>query len=241
MVLVSVAIGGGTGAAVTWDSSSAAQALGIGAGFVCGLVIGLILWAVVRFAPPELYHSAVGRVLLVITGEREPRRRLFQFSLRELMIVVTICAIACSVFAVKKQQAKRQRDTVNTVIRLRGTVVYAWERQDDETAGDTLMPPPPREPPGPEWVRTLLGVDFVSTVVYVSLDDTEATDLDLQGIGELTTLQSLILRQTQVTDAGLLHLGRLKNLRYLNLEHTRVSREGVAKLQQALPNCKIDH
>ena len=44
-----------------------------------------------------------------------------------------------------------------------------------------------------------------------------------------------------ITDAGLEHLKGLTKLRSLRLSGTKVTHEGVNKLQQALPNCKIAH
>jgi hypothetical protein len=44
-----------------------------------------------------------------------------------------------------------------------------------------------------------------------------------------------------VTDAGLEHLKALRQLQRLDLKETKVTADGVKKLQQALPNCKIEH
>ena len=44
---------------------------------------------------------------------------------------------------------------------------------------------------------------------------------------------------TNITDAGLEHLKGLTNLEELDLRWTKVTDAGVAKLQQALPNCEI--
>jgi len=45
---------------------------------------------------------------------------------------------------------------------------------------------------------------------------------------------------TVVTDAGLVHLKGLTNLQGLVLPK-QISDAGIAELQTALPNCKIDH
>ena len=52
-------------------------------------------------------------------------------------------------------------------------------------------------------------------------------------------LWGLDLFDAQVTDAGLVHLKGLTQLQELYLVDTKVTDEGVKKLQQALPNCKI--
>ncbi|HUT13695.1 MAG TPA: leucine-rich repeat domain-containing protein [Thermoguttaceae bacterium] len=61
------------------------------------------------------------------------------------------------------------------------------------------------------------------------------------GLKGLTRIEELDLRFTQITDAGLDQLKGLANLRSLNLSRTQVTEEGVRRLQQALPNCEIEH
>ena len=48
------------------------------------------------------------------------------------------------------------------------------------------------------------------------------------------------LSYTGATDAGLKHLEKMKGLLRLNLRGNRVTADGVAALQKALPDCKID-
>ena len=54
-------------------------------------------------------------------------------------------------------------------------------------------------------------------------------------------MQMLYLDRTAVTDAGLAHLRSLPKLRVLWVKDTRISDEGIRKLQQALPDCEIQH
>ena len=54
----------------------------------------------------------------------------------------------------------------------------------------------------------------------------------------LPKLQTLDISGTPVDDSDL-HTTPLKDLRLLALHGTKVTAEGVAKLQKALPNCKI--
>ena len=60
-------------------------------------------------------------------------------------------------------------------------------------------------------------------------------------LAQLPCLDYLMVGGDGVTDAGLQHLARLTQLRELHLFHANVTDEGVTKLQQALPNCKITH
>jgi hypothetical protein len=73
------------------------------------------------------------------------------------------------------------------------------------------------KPSGPVWLRRFIADDF------------------------LTDVARLFLGHTQVADTGLEHLEGLGQLQWLSLRGTQVTDEGVKKLQQALPNCKIDH
>jgi hypothetical protein len=75
----------------------------------------------------------------------------------------------------------------------------------------------------------------------LSLDGSRVTDAGLAQLPGQTGLEYLNLDGTAVTDAGLVHLKTLSRLGYLNLGGTRVTDAGVAELQQALPNCRIDH
>jgi hypothetical protein len=63
----------------------------------------------------------------------------------------------------------------------------------------------------------------------------------LEHLKALTQLQYLQLDNTQVTDAGLEPIEGFSKLERLDLRGTRVTAAGVAKLQQALPNCTITH
>jgi hypothetical protein len=75
---------------------------------------------------------------------------------------------------------------------------------------------------------------------HLDLGKTEITDAGLKELGTLLRLQRLNLWHTKVTDAGLHELTVLKNLEHLDLAETEVTEVGIAKLQKALPNCKVE-
>ena len=84
----------------------------------------------------------------------------------------------------------------------------------------------------------LKGLTQLKTLI---LGGTQVTGAGLVHLKGLTQLQEMWLNRTEVTDAGLEHLKGLTKLRSLHLRGTIVTGAGVAKLQKALPNCKIDH
>jgi hypothetical protein len=71
------------------------------------------------------------------------------------------------------------------------------------------------------------------------LSGPSVTDTGLEHVAGLTNLKTLHLYETQVTDAGLEHLSGLTSLKNLFLHNTQTTSEGRAKLQIALPNCRI--
>ena len=155
--------------------------------------------------------------------EIKPEQPWYQFSLRSLFVVMFLACIGMSWIGVKMQQARQQSEAVDAIEKVGGKVSY------DE--------------------------GFFRSVVLVSFPcEGTLTDADLEHLEGLTELRELIIGgyeglhceqpppqypTKQVTDVGLEHLKGLTNLRYLDLKRTKVTNEGVMKLQQALPNCKI--
>lgn len=72
------------------------------------------------------------------------------------------------------------------------------------------------------------------------LSDTRISDEDLLRLDALSNLQGLHLLDSEITDNGLLHLHALKQLKVLVLLRCdNITDDGVAKLQESLPNCHI--
>ena len=75
----------------------------------------------------------------------------------------------------------------------------------------------------------------------LDLRDLAISDAGLRYLKPLTELKTLSLDHTRITDSGLLYLGGLTKLRFLMLvECPNITDDGVAKLQQLLPNCSIN-
>jgi hypothetical protein len=172
------------------------------------------------------------------------QRRWFQYSLRTLVVFVTLCAIACSWVAVKMKHAREQREAAEAIAEF-----GAWMKWS--------------EPSGPRWVRQLMGDDPFRDVTMACLPrdgftdsrlghlkglsqlqclilyETNVTDVGMENLRGLRQLQHLILARTGISDAGLEPIKSLSQLRELDLEEDKLTEEGVNKLQLALPKCKI--
>jgi hypothetical protein len=153
-----------------------------------------------------------------------------------LFLLTFLVSLGMSWFATRMQRARQQKAAVEEIERLGGDVEY------DYAVDQSGNPISGAVPPGPAWLRNLLGNDFFATVVEANfLSSSSVTDASLGHLKRLTQLQRLFLCRTKVTDAGLEHLNGLTKLRELKLSDTKVADEGVKRLQQALPNCEINH
>jgi hypothetical protein len=181
--------------------------------------------------------AAVAAVVLVILAWFAVAlffgRRL-QFSIRSLLLLTVAVAIPFSWLVQSMREARWQREAV-TAIRSPGYVVYDWQCDCD---GQVM--PIADEPQGPAWLWGLLGGDFFSEVSDVNMDS--PTDADLRHLERIRGIQYLYFggNRVRITDAGLERLYGLSQLRELNLTCADdVSDEGVRRLQQTLPNCRI--
>jgi hypothetical protein len=156
------------------------------------------------------------------------RRWQFQFSIRSLLALTVVVAIACSWLAVEMKRAREQSEVVATIYTLGGAILY-----DHQPFTATKVPP------GPAWLCTLIGDDFFGNVTAVNLVGTQIKDADLKCLNGLPQLEWLLLDKKDITNVALEHLSGLIQLRSLWLNEATESDEAVKKLQQGLPKCEI--
>jgi hypothetical protein len=85
------------------------------------------------------------------------KRRFLRFSIRTLLIVLTIC---CVWLGWKVSRTENQREAVAWVHEMSGSVMYDYEFVDGSIVRDA-------KPPGSEWLRKQLGHHFFDDVVRV--------------------------------------------------------------------------
>ncbi|MCX7424285.1 MAG: hypothetical protein NTW96_01400 [Planctomycetia bacterium] len=144
---------------------------------------------------------------------RPRRRRWFQYSLRTLLLVVTVAAVLLGIWT---GRARRQKEAVEAIRELGGYVGYS------SADGDA---------PGPDWLRKWLGIDYFDSVVCVYVVGDGFTDDDLEQLQSLRGLKSLCLLAPNITDAGLEHVGHLHDLKILWLGGPGITDAGFAHLK----------
>ena len=128
---------------------------------------------------------------------RKHRRRWFQYSLGSLMLFVFLVSLGMSWYAVRAKRAREQSEAVEEILKLYGDVLYDYQVQGSGARRA------PADPPGPAWLRRLLGVDFFETVVAVDFGNPNVTDADLRCLERLAGLKELSMDSPHVTDTGL--------------------------------------
>ena len=86
------------------------------------------------------------------------------------------------------ERAERQRAVIEEFENLGGVVWYDYQFDSADIPNAEAA-----EPPGPPWLRRLLGNDFFTNVTKLDLMQTEIGDVALSDLETLTDLQSLSL------------------------------------------------
>jgi hypothetical protein len=166
-----------------------------------------------------------------ITAEPgKKQRRRFQFRLRSLLIFGTLVGCGLGWLAVKVQQARKQQAAVKVIEKMGGHAEYDYEF---DGSGEFIAN---ARPPGPSWIRALVGDNLFRDIVYVRFaeDDfglTRMTDPGLKEIACLRAVKTLYLSHSaDVSDTGIAYVAKLTNLETLDLSGTGISDAGIAKL-----------
>lgn len=150
------------------------------------------------------------------------KRRYLRLSLRSLLLLLTVLAVSLGVYLIRVQDQVR---AVAMIERLGGRCWYTHEVDENR-----IVIPAPRQPSAPKWLRSLLSDHFFTTVIMVSLNETQFTDDDLELLVGLRHLQRLDLDRPSVTDASLEHISRITSLQELHLFDTLVTDQGLAQI-----------
>jgi hypothetical protein len=166
------------------------------------------------------------------------RRRWFRFSLRMLLVVVTVL---CVWLGFKVNAARRQKEAIKAVLDLHGFVEYSHQyangiwggsRRDDKAAA-----------PGPAWLKKWFGDEYFVSAIGLQFWGQPVTDEDLVHIGDLTNLQYLSFvggsaLPKQIKGPGLARLRNLTKLRFLDLIEHPITDDSLQFLE---PLTELEH
>ncbi len=134
-------------------------------------------------------------------------RLRFQFSVRSLMVLVLVVAVPCSWLAAEMNRAKVQQAAVEGIRNAGGGVTYDWE------ADANRNPLPNAQPPGPRYVRDLLGYDFLAEPLSADINipvqrigPSPYKTLGMEHLPRLPQLQCLVVNDLKLTPACILCL-----------------------------------
>ena len=168
------------------------------------------------------------------TQPPKPKRRWYQFSLKTLLVVMTVAIVAFGGWVqYMRKRAQENRDRVAAVKEAVAWIdkVGGWIESEyielrpqtwlEEQFGD------PGEVDDPVDVVEVTVVDFT---FYLD-GNPDVTDVGLEHVTALKHIETLNLNFTNVTDAGMAHISGLIHLRYLGLNGTKVTSTGLKHLK----------
>src|SRR5262245_22644424 len=138
------------------------------------------------------------------SGERPT---LLRYCRRSFLVIIT--TVGCGV-GVVANRARTQRDAVNEIQRLRGSVTLEYQEVAPRTWSSA------GKPAGPEWLRRMLGphyFDLPNRVDFASPPNEEWAGV----VNRLPSVRYLLLSGPNISDQAMGRLTRLSNLWELQL------------------------
>ena len=161
---------------------------------------------------------------LANAAQPKARRRWYQFGLRTLLIGVTLAGCGFGWLGIKVQNSRQQAAVVAAIRKLGGDVLYDYQLNSDGVLDRAATPP------GPAWLRAVIGDEFFMDVREVDLASTPTTDADLPLLARFPALEQLWLDGTRISGTGLKDLKGLTKLTSLSLTGASISDAGLAEL-----------
>jgi len=156
-----------------------------------------------------------------------PKRRFFRYSLRTLLLSVTLFAILCAMFGARMVREGRERLATAEIIRLGGRFDYRHVSAIEQDG----------------WFSRSISFLFYEDygrVTGVSLDQTGIVAGDLAVLTSLTRLEGLDISNTEITDAVVPVLAAIPRLKYVNIHNTRLTESGIRELKERRPYLMVD-
>jgi hypothetical protein len=175
--------------------------------------------------------------------------RWFRFSLRTLLITMTVLAIWLGLYV---KSFRERRAAVAAVDQLEGwlsikTIVPTWLQSFVSDEKYFWRPVAvrfnPAHPISDDQLRSMTPhmLKFAD-LTYLNLYRSHVTDAGLANILSFADrLYSLDIRDTAITDDGIAYLQQLPKLIVLRISGSKITTEGVNKIRSSMPNCNVDY
>jgi hypothetical protein len=169
----------------------------------------------------------------------QSRRKRLTISLRFFLLLVIVIGVALGWMAYK---VRRQKRAVAAIQAYGGFVRYDWEVASPNAPGFNGKVPATAHPPGPAWLRRLLGDELFQEVVQVSLVYDESSgkrmntprrdDEVMPYLRDFPQLRVLLIQGEQASDRGFASLKDLGDLEEIYAwEASKLTDNGVANLK----------
>jgi len=171
------------------------------------------------------------------------RRPWYQFSLRTLILLLTIVSVPLGWLAYERNELRKREAAIAAIENLGGKVKFDTSQPFRESwLRPLLSDKPASEVVGVSLQRKsrmratlpvdagLVHFDGLTRLQWLDLDQAKFSDAELVQLARLTELNRLSLRETAVSDDGLVHLKGLEQLEHLWLGYTRVTDAGLVHL-----------
>ena len=143
---------------------------------------------------------------------------------------MTCAAVALVPIHNRYQQARRQREAVRQLGEFRGGAYYAYQLNG---AGEPIHM---ADPPGPRWLRSLVGIDFLSRVKGITFWEWDGPPAKAySAFRDLPYLETVMFFDAAFTGDGAHHLAQLPRLNRLIVNQQGLSESdlaGIGQLQQ---------
>ena len=132
------------------------------------------------------------------------RRPRLRFSLRAMMMLVTVLAVWLGWMAHRANQQKR---AVAAIVGAGGSVYYDWENLLIAGENAPYLSTPgllllaDSSAPGPDWLRAQVGDDYFQTVEHVAISAAQLDDSMISELQSLPRLKTIVFDSDSVDDA----------------------------------------
>jgi Leucine-rich repeat (LRR) protein len=162
-----------------------------------------------------------------------------RFSLRSLLIAITVLAVVLSVWlgferAAARKQMLAIQNLAPTVPETYAKPRWIWTVLEPNAPGRVVGLAIRSRRATDEQLAPLANL---TDLVWLDVVETQITDVGVEKLTSLQKLERLRIDSTSLSDAGLAHIAKLPRLHQLNLERTKITDAGLLELAK-MPSLK---